>query len=79
MKIDYNYEDAQSLINSLIWGKQDHAKRCKTKTEAWEEGFLQALTCCGVERVGLRILAPNGKEFPKAQIEAFNRKHGLKG
>lgn len=72
MKIEYTYTDAMNLLNSLIWGRDDHANRCKTKKEAWEEGFLSALTCCGVERVGLRIFAPDGNNFPQEQIDEYN-------
>ena len=73
MKIDYTYTDAMNLLNSLISGRDANSSHCKTKKDAWEEGFLSALTCCGVKHVDLRIFAPDGNNFPQTQIDEYHR------
>ena len=73
MKIEYTYADAMNIINALICGKYDNAPHCRSKKDAWEEGFLSALSCCGVKHVSLRIFAPDGNDFPREQVEEYNR------
>ena len=79
MKIDYTYADARDLINSLIEGKYEIAPNCRSKKDAFEEGFMSALSCCGVKRVSLRIFAPDGNEFPQEKIDEYNKSNNRKG
>ena len=79
MKIEYTYADAQRIVGWLrntMTGTMN-----ATKKRGYELGFLRALELCGVRLVdfeikgrhAVRLYASDGNDFPREQVEEYNR------